>query len=296
MKPLFHKVPAQIQKSFSIRQDVHPHFPTIWHYHPELELHHVIKGEGIRFIGDNISNFSSGDIILLGQNLPHTWRCREEYFKEHSNLTAEAIIIHFMPDCLGKDFLCLPETSRISQLFELAKKGIKIRGETRTSISKLMYSLLKADDLERITLLLSIFKILAETKEFKLIASAHAFYQTNEEHMDRTNKICTYALKNYNKKISLEEAAKISNLSVTSFCRYFKQMTKKTFYDFVIEIRISHACRLLVSDLLPIEVIGFECGFNNVANFYRHFKRVTGKTPMEYKKNHLLNRPVVTTN
>lgn len=290
MKPLFHKVPTQLQTSFSIRHDVQPHFATAWHYHPELELHHVVQGKGVRFIGDNIGNFSAGDIVLLGQDLPHTWRCNEEYFDSNSTLGVEAIVIHFLPDCLGRDFLNLPETYLIPQLFEKARKGMKITGKTKAYLAKLMQSAIHTDNLDRISILLSILKVLAETEEFTSIASAHAFYKTNEVDTARINKVCTYALTNYKKEITLEEIAAVSNLSVTSFCRYFKLMTKKTFYDFLIEIRISHACRLLVEDRLPTELICFDCGFNNVSNFYRHFKKITGITPLDYKKKHQFNK------
>jgi AraC-like DNA-binding protein len=94
-------------------------------------------------------------------------------------------------------------------------------------------------------------------------------------------------LANYKTEISLEKIAAIGNLSVTSFCRYFKLMTKKTYFDFLTEIRISHACRFLIEDKLPTEVLCFECGYNNISNFYRHFKRVTKMTPLEYKRRYL---------
>ena len=102
MKPHFHKVPVTLQSSFSIRHDIKPDFGSIWHYHPELELHYVIKGEGVRFIGDNISNFVPDEMVLLGENLPHTWRCKDEYFQGNPDLKTEAMVVHFLPDCLGK--------------------------------------------------------------------------------------------------------------------------------------------------------------------------------------------------
>lgn len=287
MKPLFHKVPTQLQTSFSIRHDREPNFGTIWHYHPELELHHVIKGEGVRFIGDNIGNFSSGEILLLGSALPHTWRCKDEYFENNTDQEVEAIVIHFLPHCLGKDFLNLPETYLIPKLLEKARKGMKITGNTRDRLAELMHSAIDATNLDRLIILLNILKALAETDEYVPIATAHAFTQSNESDVIRLNKICNYTLSNYKKDITLEEIALVSNLSVTSFCRYFKQMTKKTFYDFLIEIRISHACRMLVENKLPTEIICFDCGFNNVSNFYRHFKKVTSITPLEYKRKYL---------
>lgn len=290
MKPLFHKVPTQIQSSFSARHDVQPNFGSLWHYHPELELHHVIRGKGVRFIGDNIGNFSEGEVLLLGSNLPHMWQCNEEYYQNHPDSKVEAIVIHFLPDCLGRDFLNLPETYLIPKLFEKARKGMKFNGRSRDKLIDLMHKATAATDMERLIILLSILKTIAESEEYTSMASAHAFYKSNEIDAVRINKVCTYTLSNYKKEISLEEIASIANLSVTSFCRYFKLMTKKTFYDFLIEIRISHACRLLIEDILPTEVICFECGFNNVSNFYRHFKKVTDMTPLEYKKKYLFSR------
>ncbi|MDI9861151.1 MULTISPECIES: AraC family transcriptional regulator [Flectobacillus] len=284
MKPLFQKVPVKLESSFSVRHDVRPNFGGIWHYHPELELHYIIRGEGVRFIGDNISNFSHGEIVLVGENLPHTWRCKEEYFYPDNDLDVEAVVIQFLPDCLGKYLLGLPEAYLLPKLYEKAKSGMVIIGETRERLTELMIKIAQAKNLERISLLISILHLLAESDEFETIAGGQAFYQSNESDTLRLNKVCNYTLMNYKKDITLEEIAAISNLSVTSFCRYFKLMTKKTYYDFLIEIRISHACRALVEDKLPTEVICFDCGFNNVSNFYRHFKKVMGITPLEYKR------------
>ncbi|MBJ6110443.1 AraC family transcriptional regulator [Hymenobacter sp. BT523] len=288
MKAHFHKVPVAPQSSFSVRHDQKPNFGTVWHYHPELELHYVIKGEGVRLMGDNISNFSSGEIVLLGANLPHTWRCNEEYFQGNPEKEVEAIVIQFLPECLGRYLFGLPEAYLIPKLFEKAKSGLLITGKAKAKLAPLMRQAVHATDLDRIIIFLSILKILSETTEVKTIASEHhAFKQSNESDVQRINKVCNYTLSNYKKEITLDEIASISNLSVTSFCRYFKLITKKTYYDFLIEIRISQACRQLIEDKLPTEVICFECGFNNVSNFYRHFKKITKMTPLEYKKKYL---------
>jgi len=288
MKPHFHKVPVTPQSSFSIRHDVKPDFGNIWHYHPELELHYIIKGEGVRFIGDNINNFEPGEMVLLGENLPHTWRCKDEYFQNNPSLKTEAMVMHFLPDCLGKHLMNLPEAYLLPKLFEKAKGGMIISGTTKEKLVSLMKSAIEATNLDRIIILLSILKTLAETDEYQtIVTSKNTFYQSNESETLRINKICNYTLSNYKKDITLEEVASLSNLSITSFCRYFKLMTKKTFYDFLIEIRVSHACRFLIENKLPTEVICFDCGFNNVSNFYRHFKKVTGMTPLDYKRKYL---------
>jgi len=293
MKPHFLKVAVKPQNSFSIRHDILPTFRGIWHYHPELELHYVIKGEGVRFIGDNISNFSSGEVLLLGENLPHCWRCKEEYFQQDSGLNVEVIVIHFLPDCLGRYMLNLPEAYLLPKLFEKAKSGMIVGGEAREKLTELMRQAVDATNLDRIIVLLSILKVLAENEDYEHITLSHnEFHQSNESDTIRLNKVCSYTLANYKKEIGLQEIAAIGNLSVTSFCRYFKLMTKKTYSDFLTEIRISHACRFLIEDKLPTEVLCFECGFNNVSNFYRHFKKVTNMTPLEYKRRYLQGNPV----
>lgn len=283
MKPHFHKVPINSQDSFRISHDVKANFGTIWHYHPELELHYVVRGEGVRFIGDNVSNFSAGEILLVGENLPHTWRCNQEYFQEGSDLQVEAILIQFRTDCLGRDFLNLDEVHAIRLLYERARQGLLIHGETNQKLAGLMRSAVTANPFQRLITLLSILDVIAQSDELETITSAKAFYQSNEMETVRLNNVCSYTLANYAQPITLEEIASVANLSVTSFCRYFKLMTQKTYHDFLNEVRISHASRSLIENKMSTEEICFESGFNNLSNFYRNFKRIKGATPLDYK-------------
>ncbi|UHG93890.1 AraC family transcriptional regulator [Spirosoma oryzicola] len=287
MKPHFHKVPVNSQASFRISHDVKANFGTIWHYHPELELHYVVRGEGVRFVGDNVSNFSAGEILLLGENLPHTWRCNQEYFQEQPNLQVEAIVVQFRTDCLGRDFLQLDEVYAIRTLFERARQGLLIHGETNQKIAELMRSAVTANPFQRLITLLSILDIIAQADEIETITSAKAFYQSNEMETVRLNNICNYTLANYAQPITLTEIASVANLSVTSFCRYFKLMTHKTYHDFLNEVRISHASRSLIENSMTTEEICFESGFNNLSNFYRNFKRIKGVTPLDYKNRYI---------
>ncbi|UEG54606.1 AraC family transcriptional regulator [Mucilaginibacter daejeonensis] len=288
MKPLYRKLPGKIESSFSVRHDVAPNYGNIWHYHAELELHYNIQGEGVRFIGDNIGNFAPGELILLGENLPHAWRCREEYYQANAGLNIEAVVMHFLPTCLGKDILALPETYMIPKLFERAKSGMIITGQTKERVVDLMKAALDATNIDRLIIMMSILKQLAETQEYKPIVNEISAFQQNTDLDDkRLSNIYTYTLSNYKRDITLKEISALSNLSVTSFCRYFKLMTNKTYYDFLTEIRISHACRQLVENKLTTELICFNCGFNNISNFYRHFKKIKGVTPVEYKRKYL---------
>jgi AraC-like DNA-binding protein len=285
MKPHYHKVPKNLENSFSLRKDVSANFESTWHYHPELELHYTKKGEGLRFIGDNISNFNSDEMLLLGENLPHTWKSHDAYLHPQSKLEVETMVMHFLPDCLGQEFLSLPEAFALTQLFKKAKNGLLIQGDTKRKLLSLLEAAHQAENLNRIALFISILSTLSETSEYEPITSAHAFYQSNQLETDRLNQIYTYTLKNYMNKISLAEIASLSCLSITSFCRYFKLMTNKTYTDFLSEIRISYACKLLIENKeLTIESISTETGFNNASNFFRQFKKTIGLTPKAYRK------------
>jgi AraC-like DNA-binding protein len=287
MNAHFHKVPLQLESSFSVRRDTS--FGSLWHYHPELELHYLIKGEGVRFIGDNISNFSDGEILLLGENLPHKWHCREHASQDIFQDGVEAIVLHFSSNFMGNEMLLLPEARRLPLLFEKAKKGMVITNETREKLIPLIEAASKAENLDRLIALLSILKILSETKDYYQITREQSFYKSDKYETERLNVVYNYTLANFSEPITLEKIAAISNLTTTSFCRYFKLMTKKTYYDFLTEIRISHACAFLIEDKISIEQIADKCGFYNISNFYRQFKKIIGVTPLTYKRNFLMN-------
>lgn len=286
MKPHFHKVPQQLESSFSIRHDTS--FGQLWHYHPELELHYLIQGEGVRFIGDDISNFSPGEIVLLGENLPHKWHCRDESDLSGQSRGVEAIVLHFSANCMGNDILHLPEARLLPILFQKAKKGMVIVDEAHDKLIPIFEAAFKAENLERLILLLDILKILSETKDYYQITKEQHFYQSDKYESERLNLVCSYTMANYSKPVTLEQIAAITNLTTTSFCRYFKIMTNKTYYDFLTEIRISNACRFLIEDKMSIDQIADNCGFYNISSFYRQFKRIKGMTPLNYKREYLM--------
>lgn len=290
MKPHFHKVPLQLESSFSIRRDTS--FGSLWHYHPELELHYLIKGEGVRFIGDNISNFSDGEIVLLGENVPHKWHGREEVSQEVTHNCVEAIVLHFSSNFMGDGMLLLPEARLLPLLFEKAKKGMVIINESREKLIPLIEAAAKAENLDRLIALLSILQVLSETKEYYQITREQSFYQSDKYETERLNIVCSYTMANYSQHITLEKIAGISNLTATSFCRYFKLMTNKTYYDFLTEIRINHACYFLIEDKMSVEQIADKCGFYNISNFYRQFKKVIGVTPLTYKREYLMTEKI----
>jgi AraC-like DNA-binding protein len=284
VKPQLLKVPKGLQKSFSIRQDVVLYFYNRWHYHPELELIHIEQGSGTQFVGDNIQNFQSGDLLLIGPNLPHYWRCDEKYFQRESKLYAQATVVHFSEDLFGKAFLSLPENKAISELLFKAKLGMKLSGEGTEKVKELLRNLLNQTSGNPVISLLQILETLAQCAEVKLLSNTQYQHEYDQYDTDRINQIYQYSISHFQKKISIEEISEVANISPHSFCRYFKSRSRKTYSQFLLELRIGHACKLLSETKLPVAQVCFESGFNNFANFNKYFKVHTGKSPLLYQK------------
>lgn len=289
MKPILRKIDTGAEYSFSIREDIHSYLYNHWHYHPEVELTFIRKGKGIRLVGDSMQPFEDGDLILLGANIPHLWRSDASYFEQSSELTIEAIAIHFRTDFWGDTFFSLPEMAPIKKILERAQRGIKINGNTGVDVTRKMEEILHARGIERIEQLLHILNRIAASEDCEPLSSS-GFVQTyNANNTDRIDQIFNYTFTHFKEPLSIERVASAINLSPHSFCRYFKTRTLKTYWQFLLEVRIGHACKLLIEDKHNISEIAFESGFSNLSNFNRQFKAAMQMTPMQYVKAYTAN-------
>lgn len=286
MKPHFLKIALRPSSSFSIRHDVAPHFFDRWHYHPELEFIFIKKGSGTEFIGDSIRSFQKGDVILVGSGLPHYWRSDDEYFEGKPEKICEAMVAHFLPNFWGEKFLDLPENNALRQLLQNAKRGILVKGPAREEVIRLFGQMLQASDGRKLILLLQTLDVIAQSN-YEFLCSDGFVPNHNHSETETINRIYAYSLANFNRKITLEEIAAIAHLSPNSFCRHFKSHTRKTYSGFLQEIRVGHACKLLIENQMTIGQICDASGFNTFANFYRYFKQITGKTPQQYQQIYL---------
>jgi AraC-like DNA-binding protein len=284
MKAILRKVDFGKDYSFSVREDILPFLYNHWHFHPELELTLIRKGKGIRLVGDSLEEFDDGDIILLGSNLPHMWRNDSAYFEKESNLHIEAIALHFRETFWGTAFHELPELKGIRDLFDRARQGIKIRGDTRDLVQKKMEAILLVDGVKRIEYLLNLLELIASSNSCSILSSSGFTKTYNLTNTDKINDIYVYTFNNFKKRITIKEIADEVNLSPHSFCRYFKTRTLKTFWQFLSEIRVGYACKLLIENKISISQICYESGFYNLSNFNRCFKTITNKTPLQYFK------------
>ena len=284
MKPHLLKVSLNPESSFNILHRKGVDFYNQWHFHPEIELIYIHKGKGTRFIGTDVHRFEPGELFLFGSNLAHMWRCDPEYFSESSKLKAEVTIIYFHHDFLGDKFFNIPELKGIESLLEKAKQGIKITGNTKLQVKDLINKLSEAKGLDRITYLLTILEKIAGSKEKQYISPIYHEVKIEKSEANRLNKVFQYVSDNFQRKITLSEIASVANLSTKAFCRYFKSKTRKTFYDFLLEVRVAHACHLLLEKDMSINEICYDSGFNNLSNFNRYFKKIMNKAPTGYKR------------
>jgi AraC-like DNA-binding protein len=280
MKPVLMKFDAA--SSYTIREELESNQTSKYYYHPQVEIVYFEKGYGTCIIGNKVLNFKSGDIFILGKNLPHLFKNDIRY--NNKKIEIRTLVLHFLEDYWGDIFLNLPDMNKIKNLLVKVKRGMQLKGKLKQMVAGYMKNLFVAKSSDRIILLLQVLNLVSNSKDRTVILPLGFEPALDEHNEDRINDVYSYTMKNYYKKISTQEIASVACLSKNSFCRYFKIKTGKTYTKFLHEIRINHACKLLTESNLNISQISNECGFINYANFFRYFKDLTGKTPAEYKQ------------
>lgn len=284
MKAVVKKSAIPATKSFVMKELVAPYFDRNWHFHPEFQIFLVLEGRGTRFVGDSIQSFREGDLVFLGPNLPHLWRSDNEYLDKNSSLQTHGVVVYFQEDLLGGCIYEKEELEILDQLFKRAKQGLEVKGATSRRVSELIVELLHMTGVESIIQLLRILNALAVSDECTELAHVGYVNPNKEADADRMSRVYEHIMLNFKGKISLEEISAVANLSQSSFNRYFKSRTNKSFSDFLSEVRIGHACKLLHEQDMNISQVCYESGFNTLSNFNKQFKELMGTTPLCYKK------------
>ena len=253
-------------------------FDSLWHYHPEYELTYIIQGNGRRMVGDHMENFSEGDLVLLGPDLPHTW------ISERSNHTENslALVIQF-PEAFISPFRNLLELKNVHELLNKSGTGVRFLKYQPLVIEKRMLQIIEETNIKRVTGLLELLNDLAN-KKYKMLASHKFKIAKSDTTESRLNKVLVYMQKNYRSSIKLQEASKLIHLSNTAFCKFFKRSIGKTFSDYLNDLRILHACTLLIETDKPISQIAAESGFENLAYFNRVFLKKKNLQPTVFRK------------
>ena len=259
-----------------------PHFTYPWHFHPEFEMLYVIEGSGTRFVADSIEEFNSGDFALLGNTLPHFWRSGEKYLNGNGSLRVKYVVIQFPSDFLKNEIQNYPEYHLIGDLLKRASRGVWFSPGFSSQVQKKVIKIANTSGFERVILLQELLQAMAKTNEYRLLAGE--LYQPESHNFSnfRLAKVMQFLNTNYQQKIELDKVAEIANLHPAAFCRFFKEKSGKPLSEYVNDLRISYACRLIIDGKLSVSQISFESGFNNLSNFNRTFKKHTGLAPTQY--------------
>ncbi|NIG54489.1 AraC family transcriptional regulator [Chitinophaga sp. Cy-1792] len=286
MKPVFAKVLEGLENEvFATRLITRPFFTTEFHFHAECQITYIVKSSGHKVIGDCVENFEPGELILLGSYIPHVWyNSSTKPAKREQGEAARSVALFFHPDKLVTLLSSFFSTKKLEAVLEVAKRGMKFHGAAREQLKVL---LLKMAQLEpgpqQLMLLLEMVQLLTNVKEYTLLAGTgytNTYTNKDSEKMDRLFK---YVFDNYSREISLDEAAALIHMNKQAFCRYFKGRTQKTFVEFVNEVRITAACKLLSAGEESVGNIAYQCGFNSLTNFNRFFKKIKNVSPLKYK-------------
>jgi AraC-like DNA-binding protein len=284
MKVLQFTIPLPHDKSVIVEKVSLPHHYPYLHRHKEIQITWIRQGEGTLIAGNNMHDYSTGDIFFLGANLPHVFKSNPEYFIPDTHKQVEALTIFFDPEGTLAPFFDLPEMTAGRIFIQQHQQGFKVPLRNIDDVSQIMIALKNASGSDQLVQFLNLLKGLTNIKE-KLdpLSTYGNLPGITENEGIRIGKIYNFIMQHHSEPITLEDVAKIAYMTPESFCRYFKKHTGHTFISFLNEIRINEACKKLIAHKFEsINAVAYKCGFNSITNFNRVFKSVIGCSPRGY--------------
>lgn len=277
MKPIFETIHPNPGNSFFMASAPYGSTEPFWHIHPEYEIVYIKNGGAEQHIGSHYSKYTNGVLLLIGPNIPHSNLGNYDF---EDNI---AVVIQMSPEFLENKVTGFNELKFINDLLIRSKQGISFGQEVKNKLSESLEKLDKLESFERLLQLIQILKELTLTSDYILLNAGSININHHSVDYNRINQINQFVSKNYQRKIQLEEIAGITGLTESSFSRFFKKLTGKTFVTFLNEYRIQKACLLLTDKTNTISEIMHKTGFSEAANFTRVFKRYTSFTPREFR-------------
>lgn len=282
MNITYHQVTKAVQETLRVIEVRGPTYRCTWHFHPEFQLGFVVEGCGHRIVGDSIAPLEGGDISLLGPNLPHAWQF--EGAPEGKAKALHGIIVYFEENLLGAGFLDRTEAQHLKRLLVRAGLGLQVRGRTRRAAAEIIQRMPGHTGFQRVIDLLQILHVLAESEELLPIASAGFVQEQPDAEGERLRRVCELVQRRLAEPLRRDEIAGAAHLSPGAFSRFFKARTGTTFQNFVTDLRIGRACRLLEGPEMNVTEVALACGFASAASFNRAFRRTKKLNPTEYRR------------
>lgn len=291
MKVLQFTIPVPHDRSIIAEKVCLPyHYPYL-HRHNEIQITWIQQGEGTLIAGNNMHDYSPGDIFMIGANLPHVFKSSPEYFNPESKKQIEALTIFFNPSGDLAPLFNLPELKPGLIFLQQYQQGIKLPHSITDKVSQIMIALSKASGADQLIHFLNLLKTFTNIKtRLEPLSTYGNLPGITENEGIRIGNIYNYIMQRYSEPITLEDVATVAYMTPESFCRYFKKHTGHTFISFLNEIRINEACKKLIAHKFEsINMVAYKCGFKSITNFNRVFKYVTGKSPKAYLDNYNSN-------
>ncbi|EGV44559.1 helix-turn-helix domain-containing protein [Bizionia argentinensis JUB59] len=278
MKVLPFNIPKPEQDAFVYQVDYVPAFYDKLHEHEEIQISIILEGDGTLVVGDSVNFYTKNDILVLDSHMPHVFKSDVEASNKSHMLS-----MFFTKESFGTDFFNLEELHELQPFFKRSKHGFKVTSN-ENAIKKLFLQLELASKLERFIILLQLLKITSKA-DFESLSSFIYDKKYSDNEGKRMRHVLAYTMNQFTTDITLDAVAEVSNMTKNAFCKYFKKRTNKTYFQFLSELRIENACRLMQTQTdLSISEIAYQSGFNNISNFNRQFKTIKGITPNSYRK------------
>jgi AraC-like DNA-binding protein len=280
MKPLLEKVaPADGASWAWLDRRLEDAIPFQWHHHPEFELTLTLNSVGQKFVGDHIGDYTDGDLVLIGPNLPHTWasRAKLDIAQPH-----RALVMWFRPEWAAPLIDGLKELKPLRDMLGRASAGLQFSAAAAAKARPVIEGLFRTSGEDRLLGLLIVLTLLARDRNAMPLATP----VTHEESADRTriDRVLDHIHVHYAEGLSIEALADIAALSPSGLHRLFRRHTRQTVSDYVMRLRIGEACALLSGTTRPIAHIAGEVGYNALANFNRQFRALKGLSPRAYRQ------------
>lgn len=284
IKPTFEPLSRQSEHALLVRRFELDEFHSPYHFHPEFELTAILKGEGNRFVGNHMSAYAANDLVLLGPNVPHCWKNTTQ----GEAVNARSVVVQFDKGLLVDGFFEQHQAWHIAQLLDKSLHGLHFSGTGTQAVINRILDMAAADTpYKKLIILLEVFDSLAGIQHRKLLNEEAIVYNAAPHDHHRLNAIQNFIIDNFRNKITLQEIAGVARMSANAFCKYYKKNTGKTFTEAIVAYRLNYAMQQLLGTHKTVTDICFECGFTDLAFFYKVFKASLGRSPAEYRKEYI---------
>ena len=277
------KIRAQDEEHFRIGIFQDNLEKSTWHYHNHYEISFITEGTGKRIVADSMESFHPGDLVFIGQNLPHVWIADKARFAL-SNRNLEMVYLQFSTTILFPQLLSMAEFANVRKALEMSERGIQIVGDTLNKVSEIMLQLPYLNGIEQLLNFYRLMDIIGKSTSNIALASEEYLRKKFNTSNKRIEAIHDYFMNNYRNEVNLEELSQLVNMAKGSLCRFFKENSGITLWEYLNHIKIEFACKMLMNNELSIAQVCFDSGFNNLNHFNKQFRKITGITPSSYRK------------